>query len=373
MKKILALALVLALAGALFVGCETKPGTGTEAPGDAPETVPAPHFDGKVALVTDLGPAEDNSFNQAAWDGVKRACEAYGVAYGCYEPAADSIDHRVEAIEAAVSEGNNVLVLAGYLYGEALLRVQDQYPDVWFLAVDVCADHLTYDYVTYYDPSPNALCITFEEDQAGYLAGYAAVADGCTRLGFHGSYAVPSVIRYGYGFLQGANDAAEEMGIADQISVRYAYENCFCDAVKNRLDGWFADGTEVVFTGGGSVFTIAVEIAGSHGGKVICSDLDRHSYDDCILTSAMKRMDVAVEEILTDLFRGDWEGGQVRNLSLQDGDYIGLPTDPAAWRFGTFTVEQYEKVLNELKDGTRSCSSDIDSEPKVSIRVEYLP
>lgn len=382
MKKILALALVLALVAALFAGCDTAPGPGTKAPGSAPETTPAdaapetasaPRFEGKVALVTDLGPVDDENVNQAVWEGVQRACEAAGVDYAFYRPSADSTDARVETVGIAIGEGCNVVVMPGYLFGEAVLRVQDKYPDVYFLAVDVGADDLTYDYDTYYDPSPNTLCLTFEEDQAGYLAGYAAVAEGYTRLGFHGGAAVPAVIRYCYGFLQGANAAAEERGIADQVSVVYAYDNCFCDAVPKRLEAMYSGGVEVVFVGVG-IWSIAVPIANTCGGKVIGIDVDQHNKADCILTSAMKRMDVAVEEILTDLFRGDWKGGQVRNLTLQDGDYIGLPTDPAAWRFQSFTLTQYEALLRELRDGTRVCdpSYDFDNLPKVSIQVEYM-
>ena len=211
----------------------------------------------KVALVTDYGSVDDSPYNQAAWEGVKEFCNANNVEYTYYRPASDSTDARVEAIETAINDGYNVIVMPGYLFGEAVVTVQDWYPGIYFIAVDMGAGNLTFDYNTYYDPAPNTLCITFEEDQAGYLAGYAAVADGYRQLGFLGSMDLPAVMRYGYGFVQGANAAAEEMGITDQVSIRYTYGGQFFGdaSITARMDDWYASGTEVVFACGGGIYT----------------------------------------------------------------------------------------------------------------------
>ena len=406
MKKLLALILVLAMVATLFVGCkkaedettaapagneteaatgneteaatgnETEAATGNETEEPVVETNEPAELtvDMKVALVTDVGTIDDESFNQATWEGVKAFCEANGVDYTYYQPSANSTDARVETIETAIGDGYNVIVMPGYLFGEAVLTVQDQYPDEYFIAIDVGAGDLTFDYETYYEPAANTLCITFEEDQAGYLAGYAAVADGYKQLGFLGGMAVPAVIRYGYGFVQGANAAAEEMGIADQVSIKYTYGGQFFGdaSITAKMDGWYADGTEVVFACGGGIYTSAVEAANNHGAKVIGVDVDQHYIDDCIITSAMKGLSASVVTALTNLGTGKWEGGQVQNKSLQEGDYVGLPTAEASWGFNTFTMEQYEKVLSELKDGTRPCSADTENQPTVSITVEYI-
>ena len=391
MKKIIALLLVVVMVAALFVGCaeskketeapagnktETKSKTETKGNEDTQAKTEPDLVNGgmKVALVTDVGTIDDESFNQATWEGVKQYCEANGVEYTYYQPSADSTDARVETIETAIGAGYNVIVMPGYLFGAAVLAVQDQYPAVNFIAIDVGAGDLTLDYTTYYDPAPNTLCITFQEDQAGYLAGYAAVADGYTKLGFLGGMAVPAVIRYGYGFVQGANAAAEEKGIADQVSIKYTYGGQFFGdaAITAKMDGWYADGTEIVFACGGGIYTSALEAAKNHDKKVIGVDVDQSYIDERFVTSAMKGLSASVVAALTDLADGRWNGGQFQNKSLQEGDYVGLPTNERAWRFNSFTVEQYQKVYNELKDGTRVSSADTENAPTVAIKVDYI-
>ena len=334
----------------------------------------APVVDMKVCLVTDVGTIDDESFNQATWEGVKQYCDANGVEYDYMQPSADSTDARVETIESAIGAGYNVIVMPGYLFGESVITVQDQYPNVYFIAIDVSGGDLTFDYETYYDPAPNTLCITFQEDQAGYLAGYAAVADGYTKLGFLGGMAVPAVIRYGYGFVQGANAAAEDLGITDQVSIKYTYGGQFYGdaAITAKMDGWYADGTEVVFACGGGIYTSAVEAANNHGAKVIGVDVDQSYIDPCIITSAMKGLSASVVTALENLAAGNWEGGQVQNKSLQEGDYVGLPTKAESWRLETFTVEQYEAVKADLMSGARTCSADTENAPAVAIAVDYI-
>ena len=385
MKKIVALLLVVVMVAALFVGCNESKTETTKAPeGNKTETqgkvettkATEPNLDNtmKVALVTDVGTIDDESFNQATWEGVKQYCEAAGVEYTYYQPSADSTDARVETIETAIGAGYNVIVMPGYLFGAAIVTVQDQYPAVNFIAIDVGSGDLTLDYKTYTEPSPNTLCITFQEDQAGYLAGYAAVSDGYTKLGFLGGMAVPAVIRYGYGFVQGANAAAEEMGITDKVSIKYTYGGQFFgDAtITAKMDGWYADGTEIVFACGGGIYTSALEAAKNHDKKVIGVDVDQSYIDERFVTSAMKGLSASVVTALTDLAEGRWVGGEVQNKSLQEGDFVGLPTNDRAWRFNTFTVEQYQKVYNELKDGTRVSSADTENAPTVAIHVDYI-
>lgn len=388
MKKLVALLLALAMVACLFVGCsEDKE---TEDPTEAPSTSDAPSedvteepsedntpaVDMKVALVTDVGTIDDESFNQATWQGVKEFCEANGVEYNYYQPTEDSTDARVASISTAVAEGYNVIVMPGYLFGESVITVQDTYPDVYFVAIDVGSGDMTFDYETYYEPSANTVCITFEEDQAGYLAGYAAVKDGYTKLGFLGGMAVPAVIRYGYGFVQGANAAAEELGNAADVSIKYTYGGQFYGdaSITAKMDGWYAGGTEVVFACGGGIYTSAVEAANNHGAKVIGVDVDQHYIDDCIITSAMKGLQASVVATLQDLYDGNWaaHSGKFENKSLAEGDYVGLPTAEESWGLTNFTVEDYEVVLGELKDGTRVCSNDTENAPEVSITVEYI-
>ncbi len=387
MKKLLALLLAVLMVACLFAGCQEAAKEETEAPASddtaAVDTTeaPAPAVDIKVALVTDVGTIDDESFNQATWQGVKEFCEANSVEYTYYQPSEDSTDARVETINAAIGDGYNVIVMPGYLFGEAVLTVQDDNPDVYFIAIDVGAGDLTFDYVEYGEPSENTVCVTFQEDQAGYLAGYAAVADGYTKLGYLGGMAVPAVIRYGYGFVQGANAAAEELGI-EGVEIKYTYGGQFFGdaSITAKMDAWYAAGTEIVFACGGGIYTSAAEAAMNAGGKVIGVVVDQRptidgTYGEGItVTSAMKGLQPSVVAILTDLYTGNWSlhGGTVENKDLAAGDFVGIPTAEESWNFSTFTLDQYNAVLEGLKDGSRPCSSDTETEPTVSISVEYI-
>ena len=96
----------------------------------------------EIALVTDVGTIDDESFNQACWEGVKAYAEANGKTYQYYQPGADSTDERLNSIDLAVSEGAKVVVCPGYLFGETVAQAQELYPDVDFIAVDVSAGDL---------------------------------------------------------------------------------------------------------------------------------------------------------------------------------------------------------------------------------------
>ncbi|MBR4234625.1 MAG: BMP family ABC transporter substrate-binding protein [Clostridia bacterium] len=332
----------------------------------------------KIALVTDVGTIDDESFNQACWQGVVAFATANNIEYTYYQPAGDSTDERLISIDQAVTEGATVIVLPGYLFGEALIDAQEYYPEVKFIAIDVGAGDMTHDYVTYYEPKDNAVCITFAEEQAGFLAGYAAVKAGYTKLGFLGGMAVPAVIRYGYGFVQGADYAANEIGV--NVEIKYTYGGQFFGdaAITAKMEGWYQAGTEVVFSCGGAIYTSAVEAANLHGGKVIGVDVDQSYIDDCIITSAMKGLQNVAETILADYFTGNWDvhGGAFEVYSLREGDYVGIPTAEKSWKLGDFTVAEYEAVKALIMDGTIVIdnSSDDAVKPTVSdkVSVDYI-
>ena len=329
----------------------------------------------KIALVTDVGTIDDESFNQACWQAVEAFAIENDVEYTYYQPNADSLDARLMSIDQAVTEGASVIVMPGYLFGATLVTAQVKYPDVKFIAVDVSAGDLTLDYATYVDPAQNVICVTFSEEQAGYLAGYAAVKDGYTKLGFLGGMAVPAVIRYGYGFVQGADKAAAELGI--QVEINYTYGGQFFGdaAITAKMEGWYSTGTQIVFACGGGIYTSAVEAANKYEGKVIGVDVDQYYIDPCIVTSAMKGLQNVTESLLADLFNGNWEavGGQVRNYSLAEGDYVGLPTAEASWRFNTFSADDYAAIYAAVQSGEAVVSADTENAPAVTnATVNYI-
>ena len=331
----------------------------------------------KVALVTDVGTIDDESFNQATWQGVKAYCEANGIEYTYYQPTEDSTDARCISVDQAIKEGANVVVMPGYLFGATIVREQEQYPDVYFIAVDVGAGDLTEDYATYYDPAANVVCATFAEEQAGYLAGYAVVMDGYTKLGFLGGMAVPAVIRYGYGWLQGARDAAKELGV--EVECNYTYGGQFFGdaSITAKMEGWYAGGTEIVFACGGGIYTSAVEAANIHGAKVVGVDVDQSYIDACIVTSAMKGLQNVTETILGALEAGEWDatyGGKFITYSLSEGDYVGIPTAEGSWRFNSFTMDQYTAVHDKLMSGEIVVDNNSDNvNPEIEgITVNYV-
>ena len=377
MKKILALLLVLAMALSL-VACGGNAETpATEAPvqeteAPAVEATEAPAVEAgvitKVALITDVGTIDDESFNQACWEGVEEWCEANGLEYTYYQPTEDSTDARVLSIAQAVAEGYNTIVLPGYLFGATLTMVMEEYPDVYFIAVDVAAGDLTLDSVTYYDPAANTACLTFSEEQAGYLAGYAAVKDGYTKLGFLGGMAVPAVIRYGYGFIQGADAAAKEMGVAIEINYTYGGQFFGSPEITAKMEGWYQAGTEIVFACGGGIYTSALEAAEKNNGKVIGVDVDQSYVSELIVTSAMKQLKNVTMTVLDALNNGEFAtfSGKVSNFSLAEGEYVGLPTEAESWRLTTFTVEEYEAVKAAIIDGSAAVSNNTEALPAVS-------
>lgn len=359
---------------------EAAPAETTPAETAAPETEAATETEvtiaeGKIALVTDVGTIDDESFNQATWEGVQQFGDANGIEYTYYQPTEDSDEERINQIDLAVAEGATVVVLPGYLFGPVLSEVQSTYPDVNFIAVDVSEGDMTAPI------EANAYACTFSEEQAGYLAGYAAVKDGYTKLGFLGGMAVPAVIRYGYGYVQGIDAAAQELGV--EVEVKYTYGGQFYgDAnITAKMESWYSEGTEIVFACGGGIYTSALEAALNYDGMIIGVDVDQYSVGEGnaynpVLTSAMKGLTATVVDKLEGCFTGQWDtfGGQVQNLGLEDGDYLGLPTEGDSWAFETFTQDEYLEIIAGIKDGSIVISNDTETQPEVSegVAVSYI-
>jgi basic membrane protein A len=256
--------------------------------------------------------------------------------------------------------------------------MQTAYPDVNFLLLD--GEPHTADYATY-ETTSNTYCILYKEEQAGYLAGYAAVKEGYTKLGFLGGMAVPAVVRYGYGYVQGADAAAQEMGLNQgDVTMKYWYSGVFApsDDIKTKMDGWYTEGSEVVFSCGGGIYLSCVAAAEAAGGKVIGVDVDQSAESDLIITSAMKALSTSVDLALTSLYAngGTWDSdhaGATAHLGAAE-DCIGLPTAEGSWRLTKFTVDEYNALYAKLKDGSIVVdnSSDVNVTPTTSIvTVDY--
>ena len=387
MKKILALVLALCMVFALCACGNTpadgnKPAEESKAPAAEESNAPVEEPEAttyKVAMITDYGDITDQSFNQTTYEGCKEFCEANGVEFKYYKPAGDSTAERVAMVDAAVADGYNVVVMPGYAFGETITQVADLYPDVKFIALDVSQGDLGD-----YQIPENVTCAVYQEELCGYMAGYAAVKLGYTKLGFLGGMAVPAVVRYGYGFVQGADAAATELG-AD-VTLNYVYGNQFSgDAdITAYMDTWYANGTEVVFACGGGIYNSAAEAAAKVGGKVIGVDVDQAAIIDAYaegmtVTSAMKGLAPTVKAILGELILNDnWAqyAGQINTLGLVSGtdveaNYVQIPYESTQWS-DTFTKDDYAALVAAMFDGTITVSNDTETEPTVqTITVDY--
>ena len=325
-----------------------------------------------VAFVTDVGNIDDQSFNQYTWQGVQDFCSANNLNANYYRPTEDSDAARLEQMDNAVNDGAKAIVVAGYLFGSSIAEAQTKYPDVEFLALDVSTSDLGDT-----APTANTALITYKEEQAGYLAGYAAVYDGYKELGFLGGMAVPAVIRYGYGFVQGADAAAKEIG-ADDVHIKYWYSGGFAatDEVKNKMDGWYSEGTEVVFACGGPVCQSCDAAAQANGGKMIGVDVDQSGQFDTVITSATKGLAESVNEALTDSMNNGWKftdayAGKETKLGAAE-NCVGLPM--ATSKFNKFTQEQYDTLYAQIVDGTLTIDDSFDTAvtPSVTnVTVDY--
>ncbi len=407
-KKVMSLLLVAVMAVSMFAACGSS--NKDDANNDVADTTvvstekneEVADSEYSVAMITDYGDITDQSFNQTTYEACKAFCEANGIDFKYYKPAADSTADRVASVELAIDEGYNVIVMPGYAFGGTIAEVSGEYPDVKFIALDVAAGDLleagvalkgeTYDYnpanwdVNEYVHMDNVYCAVYQEELSGYMAGYAAVKLGYQKLGFLGGMAVPAVVRFGYGFVQGADAAAAETGAS--VEIKYAYGNQFYgDAdITAAMDTWYGAGTEVVFACGGGIFTSASEAAVKVGGKVIGVDTDQSavingSYGDGLtVTSAMKGLYPTTVDTLTDVIvNGNWANyaGKISTLGLVSGtdpelNYVQIPMDTTQWS-DTFTQDDYKALVASMFDGTVKVSNDITAEPAVTtISVEYL-
>lgn len=382
-RKIMAILLAAAMTGSL-AGCGS---TQDKNAADASEQKM------KVAMVTDSGDITDQSFNQMTYE----ACKAWGkendIEFNYYKPQSDSDEARTASVDQAVADGANVIVLSGYVFAPTVIDESDLYPEVKFLALDVSAGDICekgigegYDYnpdhynVTDYYNEDNVYCCTYQEELSGFMAGYGAVMLGYRHLGFLGGMSVPAVNRYGYGYVQGADAAAKELGITDEVQVEYVCGGQFYgDAdITAYMDTWYGSkGVEVVFACGGGIYTSAAEAAVKTGGKVIGVDLDQsvtiNEYKDGLtVTSAMKGLQVTIDNVLDAILNDEWDEyvGKIENLGMESPDpaenYVQLPEETTQWD-DTFTKEDYQKLVERMYNGEYEVSSDSTTFPETEI------
>ena len=366
MKKWLICFLALALA-LCFAACGPAPEEEGQEAAEAEESaVPADDDELYVALVTDVGNIDDQSFNQACWEAVSEFAEEFDLEYAYYRPANQSEDAVAAAIDSAAAEGVDVMVCPGSLFETILYDMQFKYPQISFLMIDGEPHSAEGDT---FATAPNVHCIVYQEEQAGFLAGYAAVTEGYTKLGFVGGVEVPAVVRFGYGFIQGADQAAQKAN--SQVEINYWYSGTFdpSDEIYRTCTEWYKGGTQTVFACGGKLFRSVIQAAEEGANRhVIGVDVDQSPLSGTIVTSAMKELKSTAYDALCVLMDNEWTwpddyAGATARLGAADAA-TGLPTDDASWRFEKFTKDDYEALLNAVIDGSVSISDSIYQQPE---------
>ncbi len=359
---LLALTLVLCLGLAACGGNEEGENTNTNNGVDydaIPDQVDSADGSYVIAFVTDVGQLKDKSFNQGTWEGVKKYASDNGKTYKYYQPANGdkaTDEDRFAAMKAAVDAKAEIVIAAGFMQETALARAAEEFKDVKFIFIDGYplndseGKNLT-----------NVAPISYQEEQSGYLAGYAAVKEGYTKLGFTGGGggSNPAVNRYGYGYAQGANDAAKELGITVDMNYTFLYGETFSASpdLQTLVNGWYTNGTEIVFSCGGSICQSVFAAAAANDKYSIGVDVDQSAQSETVVTSALKGLRESVILALGKFYDGKFDelGGKQTVLGAKE-DAVGLPTD--SWKLKNFSVDDYNKLFASLKDGSVTIDND---------------
>lgn len=327
---------------------------------------------GEIAFVSD-GVVMDGNYNEAIYEGIQMYALSAGVSFSYYNVEEDNFEGHLETVEDAILNQAKIVVCAGYDFQEAVGELQDDYPEVSFLMIDgVPVD-------TQGRPieiKENVHCVLFKEEESGYLAGYMAVLEGYRNLGFIGGKEEPSVIRYGYGFLQGIDDAAREMELSD-VTVNYWYAGTFQsdEEICEQATQWYAEGTEIIFACGGFLYTSVLEAANKEDGLLIGVDVDQNELSERFLTCAEKDIANAIVISLDDYYAAGrkWSeafAGQDVRYGVED-NCTGIPVLKTEWRFKYATMEDFYVLYTRVKQGEISVSDKTDRQPQVSVMVNY--
>lgn len=326
----------------------------------------------EVALITDIGTIDDKSFNQGAWEGVEAYAKENNKTYKYYKPTEKSDEAYITSIELAIKGGAKIVVCPGYMFEVPVHTEQAKYPDVKF----VILDGVPHEDGGSADVASNSYSIFYAEQEAGFLAGYAIVKEGYTKLGFMGGIAVPAVIRYGYGFAQGAEYAAKELGLADgSVDLKYTYVGNFDATPDNQAKAasWYNEGTEVIFACGGAVGNSVMKAAEAAGKKVIGVDVDQSSESDTVITSSMKNLKKSVYDALAAFYGNTFPGGQSVTLDATS-EGVELPMDTS--KFTKFTKDDYTAIYNKIVSKEITILNDttaVDKDGKAIADASGLP
>ena len=309
---------------------------------------------------------DDGSFNEGAWQGIQQFAASNGLAANqmqFFQPHEASDVARIDLIADAVAGGANFVVLPGFHFVASSYEAQTLFPDVTFVLLDASPAG---------DIASNLVAIHYAEEEAGFLAGYAAVMDGHRHLGFMGGIAVPAVVRFGHGFIQGAEHAANALGLGDdEIIINYTYLGSFGPSpeITTQANAWFASGVEVIFVAAGGAGFSVFGAAEQSNGLAIGVDVNQAGDSPTVITSAMKGLGPSVYAMLTDFMNGNFQGGRemLFNAAI---DGVGLPM--ADSRFENFSLAQYNAIFDQLAGGSIAVNASLEMSDIVVSTVNVI-
>jgi basic membrane protein A len=253
-----------------------------------------------VFFVTDTGGLGDKSFNDSAWAGVQMAVQKYGITANViqsYEQA-DYVPNLTAAAQVA-----DVVVAVGFMMQDAVTQVAPQFPNVKFITIDFSVD------------APNVESFLFTENQGAYLAGYLAAAMSKTgKVGFVVGIPIPPVERYQYGYYAGIQTYNVLNGA--NVQILSGYVGSFDDpaAGKSMTNSQFSEGADIIFADAGLTGLGTIEAAKDAGPGHFAIGVDQdqdYLAPGYVLTSAMKRVDVAVFDGIQSVVEGTFKAGTV--------------------------------------------------------------
>jgi basic membrane protein A and related proteins len=340
------LALVVALLALAGCGGDDDEAGGTNGATDT-ETTAATTDEGeplRIGLVTDIGGLDDRSFNFLANQGLERAQDELGV-NGRVVISRSERDY-VPNLSSLARQDYDLVVGVGFLMAEAVARVAEQFPDTNFAIIDFSATAL--------EGAPsNVRGLLFKEQEAGYLAGYMAglyVAEqgGKQVISSVGGQKIPPVDRYIAGYQAGAKAANPE------IQTLNGYSQDFVDQAKCKevALNHISRGAAVVFQVAGQCGLGALSAAAERNARGIGVDADQGYLGDHVLTSALKKVDVAIFETVKAVQEGSFSGGEDTVFDVASGGVgLGEVADDVAADIVSKTNEVQDQIsAGEITD-----------------------
>lgn len=361
-RRLLCLLLVLAFVLAM-AGCGTSASSSSTAQNQeqvltddalyelTAEKVSQP-LDGAGSMIALAVGAEgtDAGAGAAIWRGVQTFCSNFNYSAQQFAAAENSLDSAKAALNNAAQSGAALVVCYGTNMAAALYEVQDNYPTVSYLMIGDEPHSADY---TNYRTSANVHCILFREEQAAYLAGYAAVREGNTSMAVLGGEPLPSTVRYATGFVQGAEAAAESMGVQVYIRIWYSSMTASSDELTDYVHGWYDEGFQAVMAATPELVDSCIQAAESSGREVIATGWDCTAQSSAVLTSAVNSYSTVTQNTLYGfLSEGSWDqndAGLTATLGTES-NAVGLALQD--WRMKEFTGEEYRELYQGLASGT---------------------